>query len=119
MPSLATVAPTSAARRSSASPAAGGCWASTATAPGLMMPALSAAISSTVLPSQRAWSSEIGVSTATVPSATLVLSQVPPMPTSMTATSTGASANIAKAMPVNTSKKDSRTELLAASTRSR
>lgn len=39
---------------------------------------------------------------------TFVASQVPPMPTSTTATSTGASAKAAYAMPVSTSKKDSR-----------
>ncbi|CAM5350815.1 hypothetical protein SHIRM173S_04926 [Streptomyces hirsutus] len=35
-------------------------------------------------------------------------SQLPPMPTSTTAASTGASAKAAYAMPVSTSKKDSR-----------
>src|SRR5216683_907077 len=50
-----------------------------------------------------------GVTTATVPSATLVASQVPPSPTSTTATSTGASANAANAMAVSTSKNDSGT----------
>ena len=42
--------PTVTARRSSTSAAGTGCWASTATAPGLMMPAFSVAISSTVSP---------------------------------------------------------------------
>ena len=46
------------------------------------------------------------MTTATVPSAMLVESQVPPMPTSTIATSTGASANAANAMPVSTSKND-------------
>ena len=41
------------------------------------------------------WSRPIGVITATWPSTTLVASQVPPMPVSTTATSTGASANAA------------------------
>ena len=50
-----------------------------------------------------------GPTTATAPSATLVASQVPPSPTSTIATSTGASAKAAKAMPVSTSKKDSGT----------
>jgi hypothetical protein len=40
---------------------------------------------------------------ATAASATFVASQVPPMPTSTTAASTGASAKAAKAMPVSTS----------------
>ncbi len=97
---------------------AGSCWPMTATAPGLMMPDFSVAIFSTVSPSQRTWSMATGVSTATAPSATLVLSQKPPMPTSMTATSTGVSAKVAKAMPTSTSKKDSR-ELWRASTSSR
>ena len=64
-------------------------------APGLMMPDFSVAISSTVEPSSCAWSIATGVTTATCPSATLVASQVPPSPTSTTATSTGASANAA------------------------
>ena len=50
-----------------------------------------------------------GPTTATTPSATLVASQVPPSPTSTIATSTGASANAAKAIPLSTSKKDSGT----------
>ena len=86
------------ARRSRASAAGSGCWASTATAPGLMIPALSVAISSTVPPSQAVWSRETGVTTATAPSAMLVASQVPPSPTSTTATSTGTSAKMAKAI---------------------
>ena len=49
-PSLATVAPTSTARRSRISAASTGCWASTATAPGLMMPAFSPAMEVTLLP---------------------------------------------------------------------
>ena len=71
-----------------------------------MMPAFSAAISSTVPPSSLVWSIEIGVMTATTPSATLVQSSLPPTPTSSTTTSTGVSAKIAKAIPVSTSKKD-------------
>ena len=71
-----------------------------------MMPAFSAAISSTVLPSSRVWSMEIGVMTATTPSATFVQSSRPPTPTSRTITSTGVSAKTAKAIPVSTSKKD-------------
>ena len=42
-----------------------------------------------------AWSTATGSTTATAPSATLVASHEPPMPTSTTATSTGASANFA------------------------
>ena len=74
-----------------------------------MMPPLSSAISSTVLPRYRVWSRETGVTTATVPSAMFVESQVPPMPTSIIATSTGASANAANAIAVSTSKNDIRT----------
>jgi hypothetical protein len=73
-----------------------------------MMPDLVRAISATVLPSRAVWSSEIGVKTATCPSPTLVESHSPPMPTSMTATSTVASAKQAKASTVMLSKKVSR-----------
>ena len=66
-----------------------------AIASGLMMPRFSPAMSSTVLPSRRWWSIEMGVTTATLPSATLVASHTPPRPTSTIATSTGASANTA------------------------
>ena len=45
----------------------------------------------------------IGVMTATGASTTLVASQRPPMPTSTTATSIGASANAANAIAVTTS----------------
>ena len=78
-----------------------------------MMPAFSAAISSTVPPSSLVWSSEIGVMIATTPSATFVESCRPPTPTSSTITSTGVSAKIAKAMPVRTSKKDIATGCLS------
>ena len=70
-----------------------------------MIPAFSPAIVATSLPRYSAWSIATGVTTATRASATLVASHVPPMPTSMTATSTGASANSAYAMPTITSKK--------------
>ena len=70
-----------------------------------MMPALVRAISATVAPSRSVWSSAIGVNTATCPSATLVESHSPPMPTSSTTTSTGASAKHAKASTVSASKK--------------
>ena len=78
-----------------------------------MMPALCAAICSKVRPSSLVWSIEIGVTTATAPSATFVASSRPPTPTSSTITSTGVSAKIANAMPVRTSKKDIATGCLA------
>ncbi len=68
------------------------------------MPAFSSAIWATESPIISVWSSEIGSTTETVASATLVASQVPPRPTSSTATSTGVSANAANAMQVRTSK---------------
>ena len=74
-----------------------------------MIPALSAAISTGSRPSRCEWSTATGVTTATVPSATFVESQVPPSPTSTIATSTGASANTANAIAVITSKNDSGT----------
>ncbi len=49
----------------------------------------------------------IGVITATAPSAALVESHAPPIPTSTTAASTGASANAAYAIAVIVSKNDS------------
>ena len=70
-----------------------------------MIPAFSSAISSTEVPRYAAWSTPIGVTTATAPSATLVASHTPPMPTSTIATSTGASANAAYAIPTIVSKK--------------
>ena len=72
-----------------------------------MMPDLSRAIVTGSAPRMCAWSTATGVITETVPSATLVESQVPPRPTSMIATSTGASAKTANAIPVITSKNDS------------
>ena len=81
--------------RRSTSAASGSCSPTTATAPALMMPPFSVAISSTELPRNRSWSIAIGVTTATWPSTTFVASHEPPMPTSTTATSTGASANAA------------------------
>ena len=79
--------------------------ADTTVAAGLMMPDFVRAISDTVRPSRDMWSSAIGVKTATCPSATLVESHSPPMPTSSTMTSTGASAKQAKANTVSASKK--------------
>ena len=77
-------------------------------APSLMIPALLAAISSRESPSQAQWSRPTGVMTSTSEATTLVESQVPPSPTSTTATSTGWSAKAASAMTVRTSKKDRR-----------
>ena len=108
MPSRATVASTSTALFSSTCAASTGCWARTTVASCLMIPAFSPAISPGVSPSRSVWSSAMGVTTATEPSITFVASQLPPMPTSTTATSTGASAKAAYAMPVSTSKNDSR-----------
>ena len=95
LPSKASVASTSRPRSSRISATSGSCSPMTATAPALMMPLFSVAISSTELPRNRSWSIAIGVTTATWPSATFVASQEPPIPTSTTATSTGASANAA------------------------
>ena len=60
-----------------------------------MIPAFSIAIWTGESPRYFAWSTAIGSTTATAPSATLVASHEPPIPTSTTATSTGASANLA------------------------
>ena len=62
--------------------------------PGLMMPAFSAAISSTRSPRKASWSSEIGMMTETAGfSITLVASKRPPSPTSTIAASAGFSEN--------------------------
>ena len=53
------------------------------------------------VPRYSVWSMPIGVITATGASTTLVASQRPPMPTSTTATSIGASANAANAIAVS------------------
>ena len=90
----------------------------TATAPGLMMPAFSVAISAGVVPRYFAWSTATGVTTATFPSATLVESHRPPRPTSSTVTSTGASVNTANPSAVTASKND-RGRSSCASARSR
>ncbi len=71
--------------------------------PGLMMPALSRAMSSRVGPSTSVWSKLTLVRTATSASTTLVQSQRPPKPTSTTATSTASSANQARAAAVRSS----------------
>ncbi|CAM5696424.1 hypothetical protein SVIOM342S_00514 [Streptomyces violaceorubidus] len=94
-PSRATVALTSTAFFSITCAASTGCWARMTVASCLTMPAFSVAISPGVSPSRSVWSRSMGVTTATSPSMTLVASQDPPMPTSTTATSTGASAKAA------------------------
>ena len=63
-------APTSCACRRRISSASGTWRPTIAIASGLMMPRFSPAMSSTVLPSRRWWSIEMGVTTATLPSAT-------------------------------------------------
>ena len=60
-----------------------------------MIPAFSTAMTAGVLPRYFAWSTAIGSTTATAASATFVAPHEPPMPTSTTATSTDASANLA------------------------
>ncbi len=82
------------------------------------MPALTAAISAIVSPRRSAWSRSIGANTATSPSALFVESHEPPMPTSSTSTSIGASAKATKASTVSSSKKVSRASSLAASSAS-
>ncbi len=69
------------------------------------MPDFTSAISAIVPPSRSAWSRSIGANTATSPSAVFVESHDPPMPTSITATSTGASENATNATAVSSSKK--------------
>ncbi len=71
-----------------------------------MIPAFSTAMSWGRAPRYFAWSTLIGPITATAASATLVASQDPPIPTSTTATSTGASVNVEKAIPTTVSKND-------------
>ena len=73
--------------------------------PSLKMPDLSRPMSSSVGPRTSVWSKLILVSTATLPSTTLVLSHWPPNPTSITATSTASSANQASAAAVRSSKR--------------
>ena len=71
------------------------------------MPTFSRAMAAGVSPRYFAWSTAIGVSTATLASITLVASQAPPIPTSTTAASTGASAKAAYAIATTVSKKES------------
>ena len=66
-------------------------------APGLTMPAFSRAMCSRVGPSSSVWSRATLVTIETVPSTTLVASQRPPIPTSMTVASTGRLAKYPKA----------------------
>ena len=70
-----------------------------------MIPAFSPAISASVVPSSGTWSSPTGSTTQVGACTTLVASHVPPRPTSSTAASTGASAKVANAIAVSTSKK--------------
>ena len=70
-----------------------------------MIPALSAAIPSRVGPSTSVWSKLTLVTTATAPWITLVVSQVPPSPTSTTMVSTASEANHEKAAAVRRSKR--------------
>ena len=85
--------------------ATSGSWrADTTTASGLMMPDFTDAISTRVSPRRSVWSRPTGVKTATSPSAVLVESHAPPIPTSTTATSTGASEKATKARTVSSSK---------------
>ena len=69
-----------------------------------MIPAFSVATSARVVPSSGTWSSPTGKITAVEAWTTLVASHSPPSPTSSTATSTGASAKVANAIAVRTSK---------------
>ena len=73
--------------------------------PGSMMPALSAAMPSSVGPSTSVWSKLTLVSTATSPRTTLVQSHVPPSPTSTTMESTASVANHDRAAAVSSSKR--------------
>ena len=82
---LTIVAPFARHASSRTAIADGSCGATTTVAPGLMMPALSRAMASTVSPSTCVWSSETGVMTQTSGRATMfVASSVPPSPTSST-----------------------------------
>ena len=73
---------------------------STRVVPGRRTASFSAAISSSVSPSQAVWSRPIEVSTVTRDSRTLVASRRPPRPASITPTSTPASARATKAVAV-------------------
>ncbi|MCI3950439.1 MAG: hypothetical protein K0R11_2373 [Acidimicrobiales bacterium] len=84
---------------------------STSVDTGLTIPAFSAAMWRRVGPSTAVWSRPTLVTTATTPSATLVASWRPAMPTSRTTASTGRSANQRKAARVSASKRVGRTPL--------
>ena len=101
------MAPTSAHRSATSWATSSDCTAETTVAPALMTPTFSSAIAAGVSPRYFAWSTAIGVSTATDASITLVASQVPPIPTSTTAASTGASAKAAYAIATTVSKNES------------
>ena len=60
-----------------------------------MIPAFSTAMATASSPRYFAWSMAMGSTTATSASMTLVASQLPPIPTSTTTASTGASAKAA------------------------
>ncbi len=79
--------------------------------PGLKMPDLSAAMSSSVGPSTSVWSKLMLVTTATSPSTTFVQSHRPPSPTSTTATSTASLANQASAAAVSSSNRVGRSSI--------
>ena len=81
--------------------------------PGLMMPAFSRAMSASSGPANSVWSSPMLVITATWAFTTLVASQRPSMPTSMTPTSTATSANQRNAAAVTASKYVGRTPVIA------
>ena len=85
--------------------ASGNCGATTTGTPGLMMPALSAAISAIVSPRMAVWSRLTGVMTLTAGVTTLVASRRPPKPTSITLKSAPLSAKQRKAMAVRNSKR--------------
>ncbi len=86
-------APASAQPTSIAPRAPGSRTKLTSGTPGLAIPALSRAISSTVSPKMSVWSSATLVITETRGRSTLVPSSVPPTPASITATSTSLRAN--------------------------
>ena len=98
-------APASSATERMTATRSGAVSPTTAMLPGLTMPALSRAIPSRVGPSTSVWSKLMFVSTATIPSTTLVESHVPPSPTSTTAASTASSENQWRAAAVSSSKR--------------
>ena len=72
--------------------------------PALRMPAFSYAMLASEFPRWRSWSNAMEVIAPTTGAMTLVASNRPPRPTSMTAVSTSARRKISKAMAVVTSK---------------